>query len=214
MKIPQLGMGEQLELVLHTAHVVTLVPQGFELFGHRKKTRQLRFPERVATVLSHGRAEVGDENRQHVVTFAEPRAPRRMGEEQVNTVAIFRRDGVEIDAHQVAEAVVPRHDIEIRFLNTGRFRHQGIQQATRAFADPLAAHRLRGFARRQTGEHKKMPGFGRGALQRFCDGGHHRAGRIDVPTLFQPGVPGHADIREHRHLFPAQARRAAAAAAR
>ena len=165
-------------------------------------------------MLSHGRAEVGDENRQHVVTFAEPRAPRRMGEEQVNTVAIFRRDGVEIDAHQVSEAVVPGHDIEIRFLNTGWFRHQGIQQATRAFADPLATHRLRGFARRQTGEHKKMSGFGRGALQRFCDGGHHRAGRIDVPALFQPGVPGHPHVGEHRHLLSPQARRAAAAAAR
>lgn len=94
-------------------------------------------------MLSHCRAEVGDENRQHVVTFAEPRAPRRMGEEQVNTVAIFRRDSVEIDAHQVSEAVVPRHDIKVRFLNAGGFRHQGIQQATRAFADPLTAHRLR-----------------------------------------------------------------------
>jgi hypothetical protein len=74
-----------------------------------------------------------------------------MGEEQINTVAVFGRNVIEIDAHQMPEAVVPRHDIEIRFLNAGGFRHQRIQQAARAFADALAADRLRRFARRQPG---------------------------------------------------------------
>lgn len=74
-----------------------------------------------------------------------------VGKEQVNTVAVFRRDFIEIDAHQVPEAVVPRHDVEIRFLNAGGFRHKRIQQAPRALADALAADRLRRFTRRQPG---------------------------------------------------------------
>ena len=207
-------MGKQLELVLHAAHVVALVPQRFELLRHRKEARQFSFPQRVAPVLGHRRAEIGDKNRQHIIASAEPRAPRGMGEKQVNTVAVLRRDFIEINAHQMPKTVVPRHDIEIGFLDAGRFWHQRIQQATRAFADPLAADRLRCFARRQTGEHEKMPGFGRSTLQGFRYGCHHCAGRIDVPALLKPGIPGHTHFGEHRHLFAAQTRRAAASAAR
>ena len=141
-------MGKQLELVLHAAHVVALVPQGFELFGHRKEARQFGLPQRVAPVFGHRRAEIGDEYRQHIVASAETRAPRRVGEKQVNTVAVFRRDFIEIDAHQVPEAVVPRHDVEIGLLDAGGFRQQGVEQAACALADALAADRLRRFARR------------------------------------------------------------------
>ncbi len=84
-------------------------------------------------------------------TPAETRAPRRVGEEQVNTVAVFRRDFIKIDTHQMTKTVVPRHDIEVGLLDAGRFWQQGIKQAARAFADALAADRLRRFARRQTG---------------------------------------------------------------
>ena len=99
-------------------------------------------------MFGHRRAEIGDKDGQHVVASAEARAPRRMREEQINTVAIFGRDVIEIDAHQMPEAVVPRHDIEVRFLNAGGFRHQRIQQASGAFANALAADRLRRFTRR------------------------------------------------------------------
>ena len=49
-----------------------------------------------------------------------------------------------------------------------------------------------------------------------CTAGHspphqHRLRRIHLPPLLQPGVPGNADVGEHRHLFPAQTRRAPAA---
>ncbi len=207
-------MGKELELVLYAAHVVALVPQRFKLLRHRKEARQFGLPQRIAPMFGHRRAEVGDKDGQHIVTSAETRAPRRMGEEQVDTVAVFRRNVVEIDAHQMSKAVIPRHDVEVRFLNAGGFRHQRIQQAARAFTDTLAADRLRRFTRRQPCQHKQVPGFGWGTLQRFCNSGHHRAGGIDVPTLLQPGVPGHPHVREHCHLFPAQTRRTASTAAR
>lgn len=97
-----------------------------------------------------------------------------MGEEQINTVAVFRRNVIEIDAHQVPKAVIPRHDIEVRFLDAGGFRHQGVEKTTGAFADPLAADRLGRFARWQTCQQEEVAGFGRGALQRLRHRRHHR----------------------------------------
>ncbi|MNS70811.1 hypothetical protein D3C72_1041600 [compost metagenome] len=214
LKIPQLRMAEEFQLIFHAAHVIALVPQSFELCGDSKEARQLRFPLRFAAMLGHCRAEVGDENRQYVIAFAESASPRRMGEKEVDAVTIFRRNGVEIHPHQMTKTVVPRHDVEVRFLDAGRFRHQRIQQTPRAFADPLTHGLLRRFARRQSRQHKQMARFRGGALQGFRHRHHDGAGGIDVPALLKPGVPGHPHIRQHRHLFTTQPRRAAPTAAR
>src|SRR4051794_25070761 len=50
--------------------------------------------------------------------------------------------------------------------------------------------------------------------QRAGDRVEHLLGDADVAALLEPGVPGHADARERRDLFPAQPRRTATTARR
>ncbi len=186
------------------------MPQRFKLRRGGEKARQFVFPRRIAAVLGHRGAEIGDEGRQHIAIF-DPAAPGLMGQIEINAVAIFFREGGEIDAHQAAEAVVPRHNIKVRFLNAGRLRHQAVQHPAGARADAFAHRHLGGFRRGQPGEHEQMPGLQRTALQGIRHPHQHRLRRIHLPPLLQPGVPGNADVGEHRHLFPAQTRRAPAA---
>jgi hypothetical protein len=53
------------------------------------------------------------------VTACEGISPgtRRMLDSLINAVAIFFRKGGEIDTHQAAEAVVPGHNIKVRFCS-------------------------------------------------------------------------------------------------
>ena len=114
-------MREQLQLIFHTANIVALVPQGFKLLRHRKETCQFGFPEWIAPVLGHRRAEIGDKRRQHIAIF-NTAAPGLVGEIEINTVTVFCGKRGKIDAHQPTKTVVPRHDIEIGFLDAGRLR--------------------------------------------------------------------------------------------
>ncbi len=133
-----------------------------------------------------------------------------MGQIEINAVAIFFREGGEIDAHQAAEAVVPRHNIKVRFLNAGRLRHQAVQHPAGPWADAFAHRHLGGFRRGQPGEHEQMPGLQRTALQ----GIRHPTSTASDGFTSRPcssRCTGNADVGEHRHLFPAQTRRAPAA---
>lgn len=174
-------------LIFHPAHLIALMPEGFELRRRGEKARQLIFPQRIAAVLRHRRAEIGDKRRQHVAIL-DAAAPGFIGQVQINAVAIFLRDGREIDAHQAAEAVVPGHNIKARLLNTGGLRHQAIEHPPGAGADTFAYRHLSGLRRRQSGQDKQMPGLKRAALQRIRHPYQHRRRRIDLPPLLQPGV--------------------------
>ncbi len=200
-------------LILHPAHLIALMPERLELRRRGEKARQLILPQRIAAVLRHRRAEIGDKRRQHVAIL-DAAAPGFIGQIQINAVAILFRNGGEIDAHQAAEAVVPGHNIKARLLNTGGLRHQAIKHPPGARADAFAYRDLRGFRRRQSGQDKQMSGLQRAALQRVRHRHQHGLGRIHFPPLLKPGVPGDADLRQHRHLFPPQARRAPPADAR
>ncbi len=200
-------------LILHPAHLIALMPERLELRRRGEKARQLILPQRIAAVLRHRRAEIGDKRRQHVAIL-DAAAPGFIGQIQINAVAILFRNGGEIDAHQAAEAVVPGHNIKARLLNTGGLRHQAIEHPPGARADAFAYRDLRGFRRRQSGQDKQMSGLQRAALQRVRHRHQHGRGRIHFPPLLKPGVPGDADLRQHRHLFPPQARRAPPADAR
>lgn len=184
---PELRVVKMFNLVFHAAHLVALMPQRFKLRRGGEKARQFVFPRRIAAVLGHRGAEIGDEGRQHIAIF-DPAAPGLMGQIEINAVAIFFREGGEIDAHQAAEAVVPRHNIKVRFLNAGRLRHQAVQHPAGPWADAFAHRHLGGFRRGQPGEHEQMPGLQRTALQGIRHPHQHRLRRIHLPPLLQPGV--------------------------
>ena len=184
---PELRVVKMFNLVFHTAHLVTLMPQRFKLRRGGEKARQLVFPRRIATVLGHRGAEIGDEGRQHIAIF-DPAAPGLMGQIEINAVAIFFREGGEIDAHQAAEAVVPGHNIKVRFLNAGWLRHQAVKHPAGAGADAFAHRHLGGFRRGQPRQYEQVPGLQRTALQGIRDPHQHRLRRIHLPPLLQPGV--------------------------
>ena len=137
-----------------------------------------------------------------------------MGQIQVDTISfIFGNDG-KIDAHQPTKCLIPRHDIKIGLLNTGRLRQQTVQHTARAGADALALRNIGGLQRRQPRQHEQMARLKFAALERLGDRLHYRHRRINLAPLLKPGIPGHANVRQHRHLFATQARRAPSPAAR
>lgn len=132
-----------------------------------------------------------------------------MGQIEINAVAIFFREGGEIDAHQAAEAVVPRHNIKVRFLNAGRLRHQAVQHPAGAVADAFAHRHLVASGGVSPASTNRC---------RVSSGLHCRAFATPTSTASDGFTSRpcssqyrNADVGEHRHLFPAQTRRAPAA---
>ena len=155
-------------------------------------------------MFSHGGTEVRHKCRKHVA-IRQAAAPAGMRQIQINTVSIVFRNGRKIDAHQPTKRVVPRHNVEIRTLNTGRLRQQTVEHAARAWTDTFAKRHVGRLQRFQPSQHEQMARLQLAALQRLGNRLHHRHRGVNLAPLFQPGIPGHANVCQHRHFFTAQA---------
>lgn len=71
----------------------------------------------------------------------------------------------------------------------------------------LAADEIRHGGRVDSRELVQMPTLAMAESHCRTDCVEHRVRHLDVPALFQPGVPGHAYASQIRYLFPSQTRR-------
>ncbi len=205
-------MTEALELVFDTHHLVA-PPDLAELRRSLQAALQLPLPQRIAHALDHCRAEEADHPRQRLLAVGHAVAPALVGQRQVDAVAVFLGDLRQVDAHQPAIGAVVAADVETGVLHHGRQRVEGIEDGLGGGRGLLADRPPRRGRRGQPGEVEQVVGFRLVAQQGPGDGSDHLLRSAYRAALLQPGVPGHADPGELRHLLATQARRASAAEA-
>ncbi|GDY65824.1 hypothetical protein SAV14893_052170 [Streptomyces avermitilis] len=199
---PDVGVAELLELAARAHHLVPL-PGLPELRGLAAQPLEQHLPGGLGEMVGHGGAELGGHEPHRVVQSDDGRLPVRVRVAQQHAVAVHRRDGVEVAQQQPVGPVVGE-DVVPAVLDARRNRLQLFQQGTLGVGDRRAVRAGLGVGR--AGQVEQVGALAgveeQGAGQRV----EHLHRDLDVPGLFQPGVPGDADRGELRDLLPAQTR--------
>ena len=158
-----------------------------------------------------GAGRVHPERAQHEPRHAFPVVLRgagaRVEEDEAQDVALIRRQRSVVDQHH-GRRPVPGDDIPCRGPDDGGARVQRVEHALQPRRDAFALAVAR-LGRAAEAEQEQVLALDVGQHQRARDAIEHVGrGRAAAP-LFEPGVPGRADVGALRHFLAAQAGRAA-----
>jgi hypothetical protein len=132
----------------------------------------------------------------------------RVQEQDAHDVAPGWRQGAVVGEHHGGGAV-PGHHVPEGGLDDGRAVPQRVQHALQARTDAFVRCVARLGRAAQT-QDEQMLALGVGQQERGGEAFQHLGRSRAASALFQPGVPGGADVGALGDLFAAQARRAAA----
>ena len=131
-----------------------------------------------------------------------------VAEDEAQDVALLRRERAVVGQHR-SRSLVPGDDVPCGRADHGRAELQRVEHALQPWRDTLGCL-VANLGRPAEAEQEEVLALDVGQHQRASDPVEHVGRGRAASALLEPRVPGRADIGALRHLFAAQAGRAAA----